>query len=231
MEAQKHLADWGIPVVHIEAHGVTPTGSEDEEPMFTGADGPPLRWRDMGRWLSPLNEASGHSMLIVSASCWGQAAIASMNVFSHCAPYALCVGFTTKVSPASIHAAMRDFYWCLVQRGETFKDAIASAKRELFDAGEELKHDMALTLGYQILRQLIREKSKPEYMAGLHTQMSSKFDAIGVQLPADYPEELPDAWMQVARRRCQQVWDCWFPPALQRANAIYRLNWSVVEQE
>jgi hypothetical protein len=229
VDATKRIHELGIPAVHIEAHGVEMPEDSEEEPRFTGADGPPLTWSEVGNWLAPINDASGHRMLLVGATCWGQGAIATMNIFSHCAPFAVCVGFSTEVSSKSLRAAMVLLYWGIAVKGYPFPDALDAANRELYNTNEKLERELALSLGYKLLREMRRQLAHPDQVPAMIGRMRARFEAAKIEVPPGFDETTPEVVAHVLQERTQQVWDMWFPIDLQRRNSTYRLDWSLLD--
>ena len=72
----------GVPIVHLEAHGHSPSTSEAVPEGFVGP-GPNrhelLNWAALGGMLRPLNIASRFNLVVVCAACYGEGTILGME--------------------------------------------------------------------------------------------------------------------------------------------------------
>jgi hypothetical protein len=227
VKAQQQFPTRGIPAVHIEAHGVPLEHCPDGEPRFGDGVTSSLRWSEVGGWLAPINEESKFRLLLVSASCWGHAALATMTT-EHAAPFAVCVGFSTKVSAVSLRAAMSALYWHLLERDAPFDDSFSAAERELYSKDEKLEKDTAVKVGYEVLRLLARHVSEPTEIAAMIARARASLKIDGIEPAADYDAAYPGKIDTLLRPSCQRSWNTWFPPALQHRDEIYRLDWERV---
>jgi hypothetical protein len=206
IHARQLIPKLGVPAIHIESHGSdVPDDPNGPEPRFGNGGEDTLTWSSLGDLLAPLNEASGFRLLFVSAACFGQAVVAAMNVGRHTAPFAAVVGFTTKVASASVRESMMELYLNLLHRNVGFDEAIESARRELYNVGEKLESDTALKLAYQMIAGTLAELREDREKRG--------FPAVEV-----------DRLLSIGLTRSLEIWNTWFPPALQARDSIYRPN-------
>jgi hypothetical protein len=188
----------GIPAIHIEAHGIAIDDDVNADPAFGGGGGERICWSEIGALLAPLNVASDFRLLLVAAACYGQAAISAMSIGKHAAPFAACIGYTTRVTPASIRESMLDLYADLLKRNKGFDDAIASARRQLYKSEERLEAVTALMLAYQMIRTTCEDLSQPGRL------LDPQVEAVERR-----------ARHERAMSRLVEVWDGWFPREVQ----------------
>jgi hypothetical protein len=226
--ANQNIALRGIPAVHIESHGVRPSGLPDYEPQFKGEGEHSLRWSEVGRWLAPINDASGFHMLLVGATCWGQSAIATMTL-DHAAPFAICMGFSNTLKATSVRAVMSVFYWQILEKNATFEEAREISQREFYEPGVRLESVSSLKIGYNILQMLVRHVSEPEEISAMIGRMRTRLAMDGLEPSATFVDNYPAVLREHLVRRSQKVWDTWFPRGLQHAHPQYCLNWEIVD--
>lgn len=220
----------GIPVVHIESHGSNPFRGNDVRDAEFGLDAAPgLPWAELGDWLAPLNEASEFRLLVIGATCWGFAAIAAMKIHEHVAPFAAAVGFSTGVNEGSLHDAMKEFYRAMT-RGEGLQDATQAAQRELRSPTEKLRGTSAPILALRILRGVYDGVRTPERRTERANEILRKVQEAGFPVREGSEHELPDFLHDRGEARIKEVWDAWFPPAVQAAEAAYKLDWDWIRR-
>ena len=103
--AEETRCGGNIPLIHIEAHG-----SPEAEPVgycHRDADGvvSVLTWEQLTPALREINIASRCNLLLVSAACWGHAAILA-SCRTDRVPFIACVGFGSEVNARSVLEAM-----------------------------------------------------------------------------------------------------------------------------
>jgi hypothetical protein len=191
-EAAANVRAEGVPIVHLEAHGTNPYVGNPEHIGFGGGRSRAVRWADFGPWLAPLNEACDFRLLLVSATCYGQAAMAAINHGEYAAPFAFVLGFVTDVDEGRLHDAMKELYRRL-RTSDAIAECVASAAREL-TAGQRFELDTAVAVAVKVLRHAF-------YVRG---------PARGTRV---------ESAERVQRARA--IWAGWFPIALQERDPAY----------
>lgn len=224
--ALHRLPTLGLPVIHIESHATDPAASAEEDLEFGMNAVAGLPWEDLGEILWPLNRAGGHQLLVVGAACFGFGAIAAMNIFSHQAPFAATLGFTTNVTPGSVAFAMREFYRSL-RNGMGLRESAEAAQREL-RAGERFELTTARLLGLQVLRGAYDDFRTPETTNRRVSLLLSKAAERGLQFDELAVDGMPTQLVVRSRVRCEEVWNTWFPVELQHSIPTFRFDWGWV---
>jgi hypothetical protein len=154
------------PLIHIETHGERGNLEIGKLPRgYFGPDGSGgeehLSWTTLTPYFVQLNRATRCNLQLVSASCWGQAAVFAATETSR-VPFVACIGFSTKVSESSVLDTTKEFYRRLFD-GTTaeMSAAVDSAAREL-DEDEGLEWDSIPLLTYEAIEQGMREKCSPD---------------------------------------------------------------------
>jgi hypothetical protein len=155
---QRVRARCEIPVVHLETHGSDPWKAPVELTCFGAGDSDGVLWTELASWLAPLNEASGMTLMVVSAACWGAALIGGLEP-DHVVPFAFSIGFETKVYADRLYEAMTELYSGL-RRGDAVPDCIAGAQGKLHKT-EKIVLDVALRLCMAILIRGLRRARDP----------------------------------------------------------------------
>jgi hypothetical protein len=154
------------PLIHIEAHGERGDFASGQLPRgYFGPDGKGgeecLTWAELTPHFVAINEATRCNLQLVSASCWGQAAVFAATDTSR-VPFVVCVGFSTKVSEISVLETTKEFYRRLFDGTTQQMDvAVESAARQLAEH-EGLEWESVPLLSYEGLEQSIRERCSPE---------------------------------------------------------------------
>ncbi len=91
----------GIPILHIEAHG-SPIGLECP-------DGGVIKWCEIAEAITPINQASGHNLIVVMSTCYGYYLGQTLNIHSP-APFAILVAPNEEVKVAEIELPTENFY-------------------------------------------------------------------------------------------------------------------------
>lgn len=150
-DARESIVDRGIPIIHIEAHGVCGLhggfGSATEK----------LSWIELREPLARLNAASGFNLLVVGASCYGDGILYAVGSQRATAPFIACVGFSTTVAVRSVLEAMTELYRSIFVDRKNIEDAVESAQREVFDKTELLRFVTVRSLIIQSIRSFIEE--------------------------------------------------------------------------
>jgi hypothetical protein len=146
------------PLIHIEAHG-------EDLPLPTGYIGPDgqgdrdlVAWEDLTPRLVDVNVATQCNLLLVSAACWGHAAILAACRTDR-VPFAACVGFTSSVYDFDLLESMKEFSCRLLDNPAQLIDVVTSAEQKLPDAGLEM--ESIPVLSYETLTQNMREYLEP----------------------------------------------------------------------
>jgi len=229
--ARQHVAMSGIPLVHIESHGSDPLQTSDTRDAQFGTNAAPgLAWAEFGQHLAPLNAACGFELLVVAATCFGYAAINGMKVFQHTAPFAACVGFSTKIGPGSLHDSMKELYRSMCHRKEPLQDAIAAAGHELREPGESVELIGSTIYALRIMRSVYNEYREGANLSRQAGELLKDLTDSGVEVPAQVIDEMPTVLARNRDARIRQMWNLWFPEAAQQKHEAYRLNWEWVER-
>jgi len=201
-EALARVRDWGIPAIHIETHGEKPSDNIEEDVLFGSGDGPLLTWPHLGEMLAPLNRAADFQLMLVSAACYGAAAMGAMTGATHVAPFSVCIGYETEVIDESVIDSMIELYTALLVERVPPSKAVARAEKMLRH-GESIDHSTSVILAYQVFRYCVQEFNKSD--------------------PA-----IPPARWDIYKQRLFEAWEMWFPRELQERDETYRLDWDIV---
>ena len=226
--AQEGIKDRGAPIVHIESHGDDPKQVALKERAF-GTDTESITWTELGRWMSPLNQACDFNILLVGAACWGLSASGTFRLHE-IAPFVGCIGFITSVFESSLRDATSELYRSLLVEHRDIPSSVASANREL------RAHE---TLAFTSAPRLATIAAMNTYRA---VMSESGFDAIRpyltkvAQSPGaaakDYSES---TWRvareEVAKRLMTTVWSEWFPESIQARSPAYQLDWDALAHD
>jgi hypothetical protein len=226
MDATANVSRDGIPAVHLETHGDDLERDPEIDPGFVNGHRRVL-WEAMGSWLSKLNARCGYEVLFVGASCWSGAARAAMGTNQHSAPFAACVGFSTRVTDGSLFDAMRELYSAL-NRNEDLREAVEAAQRELRSADEKLEVFTCLLVAYIILESIGATLRDPAETEARVRRVLDEAESRGIQVIENAREVGAKVWRERAPFRMKEAWDCWFPSQLQQENPNYRLDWAVL---
>ncbi len=199
-----------MPLIHIEAHGNTeedPSGywHRDEhghESLVT--------WEELEPYLGAINLECRCNLLLVSAACWGQAAILAASSTPR-VPFIACVGFSTKVAPGPLLEAMKEFYRQVLDgTGKHLGDAVEAAQRELGACGE-IHFDLMHGPSYETMEDDLRSILKPDALRARALAIAMR------SLDGDLPllNQLPysSALTQLHRDHAsgmQRIWDMRF---------------------
>jgi hypothetical protein len=182
-----------VPIIHLEAHGSDPWKEVAEDLGFGPGDGADsVKWSTLGEWMGPLNVATDLQLMMVSAACFGSAAMAGISAAECAAPFAFAVGFRTRVTEGRLRDAMREFYRA-VKRGDPLEECVASSQREL-DAGQLLKLEKSLDIVVRMIRTVLYGPDAPPRASLTASEM----------------------------QKVRAMWDVWFPPAAQEHNPAYK---------
>lgn len=192
-DAAQQLAVRGHPAIHLETHGSDPWDGCEEDIGF-GAGGSVIPWSELGRLLSPLNQANDFRLFFVSAACWGSGVMAAMGHGEYPAPFAVAVGFRTRVSDARLLDAMKELYRRAFA-GDPLPDCIASARNKL-TAGQEMRIEYGAEVAAKIVREVFLHPINPN----------------------------PRLTRAERLRRVREIWNRWFPVALQERDPSYRFE-------
>ena len=226
-EAARTVETNGIPLVHIESHGDHPANPADATFGANGVEG--MSWRELGRLLAPINVASDFRLLIVGATCFGLGAIGGMEVHSHPAPFAACIGWTTSVGADSLRDALRALYQSMAT-GAGLKRSVESAARELRDATENFQVTSAPALAYRVMHGVHSDVHTPVSMHARVKRLVERMHRDGRPPPQAMVDDLPRLLRERSKVHMQEAWNIWFPPSVQEREAAYRLDWAVVER-
>ena len=155
------------PLVHIETHGERGNLEIGELPRgYFGPDGnggeEHLSWATLTPYFVELNRATRCNLQLVSASCWGQAAVFAATDTSR-VPFVACVGFSTKVSEKSVLESAKEFYRHLFDGMTTeMSAAVATAASGLGDENEGIEWESIPLLTYEAIEQGMRERCAPD---------------------------------------------------------------------
>lgn len=144
-------------IVQIEAHG----GDEGYEgPGLEGAL-ELVHWDELRAPLVALNTAMRCNLVLISAACWGHAALLS-SAEGPRAAFLGIVGFSSTVQPKSILEASKEFYRATLKERMNLESAVDSARREL-EADEGIEFDIFPKMAYESLVGAIVPKFTPEW--------------------------------------------------------------------
>lgn len=128
----------GVPILHIEAHGYSPTGEGDSA---IGLKGPSqhgtqeaLLWKDLADPLRRLNIATRFNLIFVAAACWGDSAlyeVHSEGTDIRPLPFLISIGFATTVMSHRMESAMVEFYSKLLLDHLSLQESLEHADSKL----------------------------------------------------------------------------------------------------
>jgi hypothetical protein len=227
--ARESIKDCGIPIVHIESHGDDPQQVTLKERAF-GTHVDSISWKELGQWMSPLNQASDFNILLVGASCWGLSAAGTFRLHE-AAPFVGCIGFISSVVESSLRDAMSELYRSLLVEHQDIPSSVASANRELHRADEALAFTsaprLAMMVAMNTYKTIVSESSFDEIQP--HLTKVARSPGMATQ---DLSESTWKAKREeVAKRLMGKVWTEWFPQTLQTRSPAYQLDWGSLAQD
>lgn len=162
-------------VVQIEAHGGD-----------VGYEGPGLagalelvHWEDLRAPLVALNTTMRCNLVLISAACWGHAALLT-SAEGPRIPFVGIVGFSSTVRPRSILAASKEFYRATFKERMNLESAVESARREL-ESDEGIEFDIIPKMAYESLVLAIAQKFSPKWQEQLRaTHFRNRGAEIGI---------------------------------------------------
>jgi hypothetical protein len=222
--AREGIKDRGVPIVHIESHGENPEEVPLRQRAF-GTDTDGISWTDLGRWMSPLNQASDFNILLVGAACWGFSATGTFRLHEY-APFVGCIGFITSVFDSSLKDAMSELYRSLLVERRDILTAVESANRELHSADEALAFTSAARLAMIVAMNTYKTIVSDDGFDEIRGNLTK-----AAQLPGAAGQDLSEStWRAereaVARRRMAKIWNEWFPDPVQTRSPAYQLDWN-----
>jgi hypothetical protein len=223
MQAREGIKDRGVPIVHIESHGDDPAEIPLKQRAF-GTDADSISWTELGRWMSPLNQASDFNILLVGAACWGFSASGTFRLHEY-APFVGCVGFITSVVESSLKDAMSELYRSLLAEHQELSTAIESANRELHSADEALAFTSAPRLAMMVAMNTYKTIVSDSSFDVIRPHLSKV-----ARMPGAATQDLSEStWRakreEVTKRRMTKIWNEWFPEAVQTRSPAYQLDW------
>lgn len=153
----------GIPIIHIETHGID--GQGRISPGFAGP-GPEgteqLEWAELAAALTPINIATNFNLLLVGAACFGEGPMMGIQP-GEPLPYTALVGFKGRVAERSLREAMIKLYRCLLIEKSELGEAVEAANRELYyDEDSELRLTTPAMLIASTLVDVAKQRLDPE---------------------------------------------------------------------
>jgi hypothetical protein len=195
------------PLIHIEAHGNT-----EEEPIGywhrdTAGVETVLTWEELTPALTQINLASHCNLLLVSAACWGHAAILA-SCESKRIPFIACVGFGTSVLDDSVFEAMKALYVALFDGTRIhLEDAVDAAQATLLK-DEDISCDMMQWLSYQTFAGEFRDVLSPDATHTRALNMASQYVAADLTRLSELPYSQALTRLHVDQAHAMQlIWD------------------------
>ena len=153
----------GVPILHIEAHGYSPT-MEAENAIGLGCDGcEALLWSELVGPLRTLNIATKFNLIFVVAACWGDSAIYSV-VPKECLPFVLAIGFGTTVKSDRLELAMTQLYQGLMTENRALSESLNLAHQKLDSTGATLNWYSLPKIVKDSAQMAVKAIDEPNYM-------------------------------------------------------------------
>ncbi len=198
------------PLIHIEAHGNTeedPSGYWHRDEYGHESL---LKWEELEPYLRAINLACRCNLLLLSAACWGHAAILAAST-THRVPFIACVGFGTSVIPGPLHEAVKEFYRQVLDgTGKHLGDAVDAAQREL-GANGEIHFDVMQGLSYEAMEDNLRSVLTPDALRARALAIAMRSLGGGVPMLDRLPYSTAlDRLHRDQAAGMQRIWDIRF---------------------
>jgi len=191
VEAGDNIDEWGIPIVHFEAHGISPSALDRTSPGLSGPDGrggeEDLLWDSIAGALRYLNFRADFRLLVVGAACYSLATLNTIEL-AMVAPFTVLVGFDSPVDSGRLYQSMRELYRPLFRPGGTLLQGIEAAAAELHQdtAGESLRVTTMYDFAVSLVRETIENVLDPAHRAVHDSHLAREILKIqGMALRAD----------------------------------------------
>lgn len=205
--AEAHVPEYGVPIIHFEAHGIEPENARTTSPGLHGPDGSGgfemLSWDKVAPALRRLNLATDFRLMVVGAACYSLATLNTIET-SEMAPFELLVGFNSTVHPTRLLAACRELYRTLFSQGGTLPAAVRNASNELHveTEGEWLHATDVYSFALDLVRQTVFQELEPGHRANKNVYLSNAiYDARGeIVSPDEVGRQFPDYIVRTVER-------------------------------
>lgn len=205
--AEAHVPQFGVPIIHFEAHGVEPENAGTTSPGLQGPDGSGgfemLSWDQAAPALRRLNLATDFRLMVVGAACYSLATLNTIET-GEMAPFELLVGFNSTVHPTRLLAACRELYRTLFSQGGSLPAAVRNASNELHveTEGEWLHATDVYKFALDLVRQTVFHELEPGHRARKNVYLSNAiYDARGeIVSPDEVGRQFPDYIVRTVER-------------------------------